>query len=85
MPSIEAILAPTKAELKLAHQEIAKLQDTNRALDRLTKSREAALVEAERTIDAAEGKAFQVDDLLNRNQELVKQIGICQGMALHRL
>lgn len=58
--------------------QIAKLQDTNRALDRLTKSKEAALVEAERTIDAAEAKAFQVDDLLNRNQELVKQIEICQ-------
>lgn len=58
--------------------QIAKLQDTNRALDRLTKSKEAALLEAERSIDAAEAKASQVDDLLNRNQELMKQIEICQ-------
>lgn len=44
----------------------------------MTKSKEAALIEAERTIDAAEAKASQVDDLLNRNQELAKQIEICQ-------
>lgn len=78
LPPIEAILAPLEAELKIARQEIAKLQDTNRALDRLTKSKEAALIEAERTIQAAEAKASQVDDLLNRNQELMKQIEICQ-------
>ncbi|XP_024381202.1 microtubule-associated protein 70-3 [Physcomitrium patens] len=78
LPSIEEILSPLEAELKIARQEIAKLQDTNRALDRLTKSKEAALLEIERAIDAAEAKASQVDDLLNRNQELMKQIEICQ-------
>ncbi|KAL5697284.1 hypothetical protein ACHQM5_030838 [Ranunculus cassubicifolius] len=78
MPPIEAILAPLEAELKLARQEIAKLQDDNRALDRLTKSKEAALLEAERTVDVALAKASMVDDLLNKNQELMKQIEICQ-------
>nr|CAD1826553.1 unnamed protein product [Ananas comosus var. bracteatus] len=78
MPPIEAILAPLEAELKLARQEIAKLQDDNRALDRLTKSKEAALVEAERTVQIALAKASMVDDLLNKNQELMKQIEICQ-------
>lgn len=68
--------------LLLSWWQIAKLQDTNRALDRLTKSKEAALIEAERTIDAAEAKASQVDDLLNRNQELMKQIEICQVLTL---
>ncbi|KAG0476281.1 hypothetical protein HPP92_013122 [Vanilla planifolia] len=78
MPPIEAILAPLEAELKLARQEIAKLQDDNRALDRLTKSKEAALLEAERTVQIAMAKASMVDDLQNKNQELVKQIEICQ-------
>lgn len=78
MPPIEAILAPLEAELKLARQEVAKLQDDNRALDRLTKSKEAALLEAERTVQIAELKASMVDDLQNRNQELMKQIEICQ-------
>ncbi|KAI0494906.1 hypothetical protein KFK09_025052 [Dendrobium nobile] len=78
MPPIEAILAPLEAELKLARQEIAKLQDDNRALDRLTKSKEAALLEAERTVEIALAKASMVDDLQNKNQELVKQIEICQ-------
>ncbi|XP_010553646.1 PREDICTED: microtubule-associated protein 70-3-like [Tarenaya hassleriana] len=78
MPPIEAILAPLEAELKLARQEIAKLQDDNKALDRLTKSKEAALLEAERTVQTAMAKASMVDDLQNKNQELMKQIEICQ-------
>ncbi|GER31082.1 microtubule-associated protein 70-2 [Striga asiatica] len=78
MPPIEAILAPLEAELKLARLEIAKLQDDNKALDRLTKSKEAALLEAERTVQVALAKASMVDDLQNKNQELMKQIEICQ-------
>ncbi|CAH9106203.1 unnamed protein product [Cuscuta epithymum] len=78
MPPIEAILAPLEAELKLSRQEIAKLQDDNKALDRLTKSKEAALLEAERTVQSALAKASMVDDLQNKNQELMKQIEICQ-------
>ncbi|CAN4089583.1 unnamed protein product [Withania somnifera] len=78
MPPIEAILAPLEAELKIARQEIAKLQDDNKALDRLTKSKEAALLDAERTVQSALAKASMVDDLQNKNQELMKQIEICQ-------
>ncbi|KAL8224314.1 hypothetical protein R6Q57_019789 [Mikania cordata] len=78
MPPIEAILAPLEAELKLSRQEIAKLQDDNKALDRLTKSKEAALIDAERTVQVALAKASMVDDLQNKNQELMKQIEICQ-------
>ena len=58
--------------------QIAKLQDDNKALDRLTKSKEAALIEAERTVQVALAKASMVDDLQNKNQELIKQIEICQ-------
>lgn len=78
MPPIEAIIAPLEAELKLARLEVAKLQDDNRALDRLTKSKEAALLEVERTVQIALAKASLVDDLQNKNQELMKQIEICQ-------
>ena len=62
--------------------QIAKLQDDNKALDRLTKSKEAALVDAERTVQSALAKASMVDDLQNKNQELMKQIEICQVMFL---
>jgi hypothetical protein len=58
--------------------QIAKLQDDNRALDRLTKQKEAALLEAERTVQIALAKAAMVDDMQNKNQELMKQIEICQ-------
>lgn len=61
--------------------QIAKLQDDNKALDRLTKSKEAALLEAERTVQVALAKASMVDDLQNKNQELMKQIEICQVNA----
>jgi hypothetical protein len=62
--------------------QIAKLQDDNKALDRLTKSKEAALLEAERTVQVALAKASMVDDLQNKNQELMKQIEICQVFAI---
>ncbi|GJN35652.1 hypothetical protein PR202_gb24447 [Eleusine coracana subsp. coracana] len=71
-----ALAAQFAAEATL--RRIAKLQDDNRALDRLTKSKEAALLEAERTVQIALAKASLVDDLQNKNQELMKQIEICQ-------
>ena len=58
--------------------QIAKLQEDNRALDRLTKQKEAALLEAERTVQTALAKAAMVDDMQNKNQDLMKQIEICQ-------
>ncbi|XP_071721421.1 microtubule-associated protein 70-1-like [Rutidosis leptorrhynchoides] len=78
IPPIEAILAPLEAELKLVKMEVSKLQDDNRALDRLSKSKEAALLEAERTVEIAMAKASMVDHVQNKNQELIKQIEICQ-------
>ncbi|KAL4555208.1 hypothetical protein LXL04_037819 [Taraxacum kok-saghyz] len=81
MPPIEAILAPLEAELKPARQEIAKLLDDNKALDRLTKSKEAALLEAEKTLHVALAKASMVDDLQNKNRELMKQIENCQVLS----
>ena len=44
--------------------QIAKLQDDNKALDRLTKSKEAALIEAEKTVQIALAKASMVDDTM---------------------
>jgi DNA repair exonuclease SbcCD ATPase subunit len=76
--SIDAIVAPLESELKLARQEIARLQENNKALERLTKSKEAALVEAGRTVEVAEAKAATIDDLQNQNQELLRKIEIYQ-------
>ncbi|XP_073132123.1 microtubule-associated protein 70-1-like [Henckelia pumila] len=78
MPPIEAIIAPLEAELKLTRLEVAKLHDENRALDRLTKSKENALLEAEHSVQMALAKASLVDDLQNKNLELIKQIGMCK-------
>ncbi|KAI7748773.1 hypothetical protein M8C21_022777, partial [Ambrosia artemisiifolia] len=78
MPPIEAIVAPLEAELKFVKMEVSKLQDDNKALDRLSKCKEVALLEAERTVEIAMAKASLVDDLQNKNQELMKQIEMCQ-------
>ncbi|MFS8001548.1 putative microtubule-associated protein [Helianthus anomalus] len=78
MPPIEAIIAPLEAELKSVKMEVSTLQDDNKALDRLSKSKEIALLEADRTIEMAMTKASMVDDLQNKNQELMKQIEMCQ-------
>ncbi|KAK8464753.1 hypothetical protein PHAVU_010G075840 [Phaseolus vulgaris] len=78
MPPIDAIIVPLEAELKLARMEVAKLQDDNRALDLLTKSKEAGLLEAEIRVQIALAEASLVDDLQNKNQELMKLIEICQ-------
>lgn len=58
--------------------QIANLQDDNRVLERLTKTKEAALLEAEREVQIAKIKAALVDDLQNKNQELMKQNEINQ-------
>ncbi|KAK1427032.1 hypothetical protein QVD17_15714 [Tagetes erecta] len=78
MPPIEAIIAPLEAELKCLRIEVSKLQDDNKALERLSKSKEIALLEADRTVEIAMAKASMVDDLQNKNQELMKQIEMCQ-------
>lgn len=61
------------------------MQEDNRALDRLTKSKEAALLDAERTVQMALAKASLVDDLQNKNQELLKQIEICQVCIVSKI
>jgi hypothetical protein len=40
----------------------------------LTKQKEAALLEAERIVQIALAKATLIDDVQNKNQELMKQI-----------
>ncbi|KAK8966182.1 Microtubule-associated protein 70-2 [Platanthera guangdongensis] len=78
LPPLDAILSPLEAEIKFLRQELTKLQDDNKALERLTRSKEVALLEAEREVQLANVKAALVDDLLNKNQELTKQNDICQ-------
>ncbi|KAK1292312.1 Microtubule-associated protein 70-2 [Acorus calamus] len=78
LPPLEIILAPLEAEIKFLRHESSKLQNDNRVLERLTKSKEAALLDAEREVQLAKPKAALVDELQNRNQELMKQIDISQ-------
>lgn len=59
--------------------QIAALQEDIRALERHTKSKEAALIEAERILKSALERALIVEEVQNQNFELRRQIEICQA------
>ncbi|XP_044497375.1 microtubule-associated protein 70-5-like [Mangifera indica] len=75
---IESVLAPLEAEVKMYKHEVAALQEDKKALERLTKSKESALVEAEKILRSALERALIVEEVQNLNFELKRQIEICQ-------
>ncbi|KAH1055566.1 hypothetical protein J1N35_033631 [Gossypium stocksii] len=76
--SIESVVAPLEAEIKMYKNEIAMLHEDKRALERLTKSKESALLEAEKILRSALERALIVEEVQNQNFELRRQIEICQ-------
>ncbi|KAL4280005.1 hypothetical protein GQ457_03G037410 [Hibiscus cannabinus] len=76
--SIEPIIAPLEAKIKMYKNEIAVLHQDKRALEHLTKSKESALLEAEKILRSALERALIVEEVQNRNFELRRQIEICQ-------
>ncbi|KAB2026056.1 hypothetical protein ES319_D06G192000v1 [Gossypium barbadense] len=76
--SIESVVAPLEAEIKMYKNEIAMLHEDKRALERLTKSKELALLEAEKILRSALERALIVEEVQNQNFELRRQIEICQ-------
>ncbi|GAV59856.1 Myosin_HC-like domain-containing protein [Cephalotus follicularis] len=74
----EGVIAPLEAEIKMHKSEIAALQEDKKALERLTKSKESALLEAERILRSALERALVVEDVQNQNFELRRQIEIRQ-------
>ncbi|GMJ14522.1 microtubule-associated proteins 70-5 [Hibiscus trionum] len=76
--SFESVIAPLEAEIKMYKNEIAVLNEDKRALERLTKSKESALLEAERILRSALERALIVEEVQNQNFELRRQIEICQ-------
>ncbi|KAK8585261.1 hypothetical protein V6N13_139195 [Hibiscus sabdariffa] len=77
--SIESIIAPLEAKIKMYKNEIAVLHRDKRALEHLTKSKESALLEAEKILRSALERALIVEEVQNRNFELRRQIEICQA------
>ncbi|KAM4101629.1 hypothetical protein ACB094_05G158200 [Castanea mollissima] len=75
---IESVIAPLEAEIKMHKNEIAAMQEDKKALERLTKSKESALLEAERILRSALERALIVEEVQNQNYELKRQIEICQ-------
>jgi len=62
--------------------QIAALQEDKKALERLTKSKEAALLEAEKILRTALERVLIVEEVQNENFDLKRQIEICQAYFL---
>ncbi|XP_042377060.1 microtubule-associated protein 70-5-like isoform X2 [Zingiber officinale] len=75
---IEVLIAPLESDIKQYRNEIVMLQEDIKALERLTKSKEAALVEAESLLHNALEQVRNVEVMKNKNLELKRQIEICQ-------
>ncbi|XLR52145.1 hypothetical protein S83_002817 [Arachis hypogaea] len=75
---IDSIIAPFEAEIKIYKNVITALQEDKKALERLTKSKESALLEAERILRSALERALIVEEVQNQNIDLKRQIEICQ-------
>lgn len=75
---IESVIAPLEADIRMYRHEVASLQEEKKALERLTKSKEAALLEAERILRSALERALVVEEVQNQNFELKRQIEICR-------
>ncbi|KAL7244430.1 hypothetical protein ACSBR1_016641 [Camellia fascicularis] len=75
---IESVIAPLEADIKMFKNQIAALQEDKKALERLSKSKEAALLEAEKILRSALERALIVEEVQNHNFELKRQNEICQ-------
>ncbi|KAM1033663.1 hypothetical protein TB2_036623 [Malus domestica] len=75
---LESFIAPLEAEIKIYKNQIAALQEDKKAMERLTKTKESALLEAERILQSALERALIVEEVQNQNFELRRQIEICQ-------
>ncbi|KAL5157763.1 Microtubule-associated protein 70-5 [Glycine soja] len=63
---LESVITPLEAEIKMYRNEIASLQEDKKALERLTKSKEAALLEAEKILRSALERVLIVEEEENK-------------------
>ncbi|KAM1385022.1 hypothetical protein FF1_037134 [Malus domestica] len=63
---LESFIAPLEAEIKMYKNQIAALQEDKKAMERLTKTKESALLEAERILQSALERALIVEEEENR-------------------
>ncbi|CAI5466763.1 unnamed protein product [Closterium sp. Yama58-4] len=77
-PALDEVIAALEAELKLSQKEVSRLQEDNRAQDRLMRTKEVALLDAEKAVEAANAKAAQVDECMNKIAELTRQLNAQQ-------
>ncbi|CAN0908759.1 Microtubule-associated protein 70-5 [Linum grandiflorum] len=77
-PPIGSFIAPLEAEIKMYKNKISALQEDKKAMERLNRLKEAALLEAERILKSALERVLIVEQVQNQNYDLKRQIEICQ-------
>ncbi|KAH0469308.1 hypothetical protein IEQ34_002540 [Dendrobium chrysotoxum] len=75
---VEAIISPLESDIRKYKNEILKLGKDKKALERLTKSKEAALLEAQRILQTALERVLIVENVQSENCDLRRQVEICQ-------
>ncbi|XP_039139701.1 microtubule-associated protein 70-1-like isoform X1 [Dioscorea cayenensis subsp. rotundata] len=76
--SVESLVAPLESKIKMYKNEISLLKEDNKALESITKSKDMALIEAEKILCSALERALVVENAQNQNFELKRQIDILQ-------
>ncbi|WJX72702.1 hypothetical protein P8452_56551 [Trifolium repens] len=67
-----------EADIKIYRNEITTFQEDKKALERIKKSKETALIEAERILQSTLEKALIIEEVQNQNFDLKRQIEIFQ-------
>ncbi|XP_073220089.1 microtubule-associated protein 70-5-like isoform X2 [Cicer arietinum] len=75
---IDNVIAPLEAEIKMYRNKITTLHEDKKALERLKKSKETALLEGEKILQSALERALRVEEVQNQNFDLKRQIDIYQ-------
>ncbi|KAI0527209.1 hypothetical protein KFK09_002808 [Dendrobium nobile] len=75
---VEAIISPLESDIRKYKKEILKLGKDKKALERLTKSKEAALLEAQKILQIALERVLIVENVQSENCDLRRQVEICQ-------
>ncbi|KAJ3673617.1 hypothetical protein LUZ60_005609 [Juncus effusus] len=75
---LDSIIAPLESDIKRFKSEIAMLREEKKALERTSKTKEAALIEAGNILTTALERALIVEEVQNKNIELRRQIEIFQ-------
>ncbi|MQM01144.1 hypothetical protein Taro_033893 [Colocasia esculenta] len=86
---LEAVIAPLQSDIKMYKHEIAILQEDKKALARITRSKEAGLIEAEKILKSAMERVLIVENEENKILDKINRQKVTEveklGQTIHDL